>query len=72
MSLIVDTQRQKEYIEYVCSSRDKEEQEIRENMAKGIIGVEEFREEVGKKVIELSSREEGDQENSMYLFEMAK
>jgi len=46
------TQRQKAYREYVCSNRDKEEQEIREKMGRGIIGAEVFREEVGKKMIE--------------------
>ncbi len=46
------SQRQRVYREYVCSNRDKEEQEIREKMDKGIIGTGEFREELGKKVIE--------------------
>jgi hypothetical protein len=46
------TQRQRAYREYICSNRDKEEQEIREKMGKGIIGEEGFQEEVGRKVIE--------------------
>ena len=46
------SQRQKAYREYVCSHREREEQEIREKMAKGIIGAEKFRKEVGKKVLE--------------------
>jgi putative transposase len=53
------TQRQKAYMEYVCSKRDKEEQEIREKMPKGIIGAEEFREEVSKKVIEAKRQRRG-------------
>jgi putative transposase len=46
------SQRQKAYREYVCSNRDKEEQEIREKMGKGVIGAVGFREEIDKKVIE--------------------
>jgi hypothetical protein len=45
-------QRQKAYREYACSNRDKEEQEIREKMAKGIIGAVGFQEQMGKKMIE--------------------
>src|SRR4030042_191798 len=41
------SQRQRAYREYVCSNRDKEEQDIREKMAKGIIGPEGFQEEIG-------------------------
>ena len=47
------SQRQREYREYVCSDREKEEQEIREKMAKGIIGTVEFQERMNKKVIEI-------------------
>jgi hypothetical protein len=38
------SQRQRACREYVCSNRDKEEQEIREKMAKGIIGAVRFEE----------------------------
>jgi putative transposase len=46
------SQRQRAYREYVSSNRDKEEQEIREKMGKGIIGTMEFQERMNKRVIE--------------------
>jgi len=45
--------RQRAYREYACSNRDKEEQEVREKMAKGIIGALWFQEQMDKKVIEV-------------------
>jgi hypothetical protein len=45
--------RQRVYREYVCSNRDREEQEIRERMARGIIGVEIFQEKIEKRVMEV-------------------
>ena len=53
------SQRQRAYREYVCSNRDKEEQEIREKMGEGIIGAGGFREELGKKVIEAKRARRG-------------
>jgi len=47
------SQRQRAYREYVCSNRDKAEQEIREKMAKGAIGAAGFREQMDKKAIEI-------------------
>jgi len=44
--------RQRAYVEYVCSSRDREGQEIREKMGRGIIGTEGFQTIIAKKVIE--------------------
>ena len=44
--------RQKAYREYVSLMRDKEEQEIREKMAKGVIGAEIYQEKIEKKVME--------------------
>ncbi len=44
------SQRQRAYREYVCSNRDKEEQEIRDRMGYGVIGAEKFRQEVEKKL----------------------
>ena len=52
-------QRQRAYREYVCSNRDKEEQEIREKMAKGAIGVAEFQEQMDKKAIEIKRPRRG-------------
>jgi putative transposase len=46
------SQRQRAYREYVLSSRDKEEQEIKEKTKRGVIGGEWFRERIDKKVIE--------------------
>ena len=40
--------RQKAYREYICSNREREEQEIREKMGRGIIGTEEFRKRINK------------------------
>jgi hypothetical protein len=42
--------RQKAYWEYVCSNRDRGEQEIRERMARGVIGAEVFQEKIEKRV----------------------
>ncbi len=53
------SQRQRAYREYVCSNRDKEEQEIREKMAKGAIGVAEFQEQMDKKAIEIKRPRRG-------------
>ncbi len=44
--------RQRAYREYVCSNRDKEEQEIREKMARGVIGAEIYQEKIEKRVME--------------------
>lgn len=53
------SQRQRAYREYVSSNRDKEEQEIREKMRKGIIGTMEFQERMNKKVIEIKRPRRG-------------
>jgi hypothetical protein len=53
------SQRQRAYREYVWSNRDKEEQEIREKMAKGAIGVAEFQEQMDKKAIEIKRPRRG-------------
>lgn len=45
-------QRQKAYRDYVCANRDREEQEIREKMGKGIIGTEEFSRKIVKRVVD--------------------
>jgi putative transposase len=44
--------RQRTYREYVCSNRDREEQEIREKMARGVIGAEIYQEKIEKRVME--------------------
>jgi putative transposase len=46
------SQRQKAYREYVGLNRDKEEQEIRDKMNRGVIGTEGFQEGIKKRVIE--------------------
>jgi hypothetical protein len=46
-------QRQRAYREYVCSNRDKEEQEVREKMVRGVNGGAGFQEQMGKRVIEV-------------------
>jgi putative transposase len=51
--------RQKAYREYVCSNRDREEQEIREKMARGVIGVETFQENIEKRVVEIRRPKRG-------------
>jgi hypothetical protein len=43
--------RRKAYREFVHSNRDKEEQEIKEKMGKGVIGVEGFQAEIEKRAI---------------------
>jgi hypothetical protein len=53
------SQRQRAYREYVCSNRDKEEQEIKKKMAKGIIGTLWFQEQMDKKVIEIKRPRRG-------------
>jgi hypothetical protein len=53
------SQRQRAYREYICSNRDKAEQEIREKMAKGAIGAAGFREQMDKKVIEIKRPRRG-------------
>jgi putative transposase len=52
-------QRQRVYRVYVCSNRDKEEQEVREKMAKGVIGAVGFQEQIDKKVIEIKRPRRG-------------
>ncbi len=52
-------QRQRAYREYAYSNRDKEEQEIREKMGRGIIGTERFRKEIGRKMIEIKRPRRG-------------
>jgi hypothetical protein len=47
-----DRTRRKAYREYVCCNRDKEDQELRERMARGVIGVEVFQEKIEKRTIE--------------------
>ena len=44
--------RQKAYREFVGSNRDREEQEIKEKMARGVIGAEIYQEKVEKRVME--------------------
>ena len=44
--------RQRAYREYVCSNRGREEQEIREKMARGVIGAERYQENIAKRVME--------------------
>lgn len=44
--------RQRAYREFVHSNRDKEEQEIREKMGRGVIGVEGFRAEIEKRAVD--------------------
>ena len=53
------SQNQRAYREYVCSNRDKEEQEIREKMAKGAIGAAGFQEQMDKRVIEMKRPRKG-------------
>jgi putative transposase len=53
------TERQRAYREYVSSNRDKEEQEIREKMGRGIIGAERFQKEIGRKMIEVKRPRRG-------------
>jgi putative transposase len=52
-------QRQRAYREYVCSRRDKEEQEIWEKMDKGVIGADGFRKQINKKAIEVKRPRRG-------------
>jgi hypothetical protein len=52
-------ERQTAYREYVCSNRDKEEQDIREKIRRGIIGVERFRKEIGRQMIEIKRPRRG-------------
>jgi hypothetical protein len=51
--------KEKVYREYVCSNRDKEEQEIREKIAKGAIGTAGFQMQMEKKVIEMKRPRRG-------------
>jgi putative transposase len=53
------SQRQRAYREYVCSNRDKEEQEIRNRMSGGVIGAEKFRQEVEKKLADSKKPKRG-------------
>ena len=47
------SERQRAYREYVRSNRDKEEQEVREKMVRGVNGAAGFQEQMGKKAIEI-------------------
>ena len=51
--------RHRAYREYVCSNRDREEQEIRERMARGVIGAEIFQEKIEKRVMEVRRPKRG-------------
>ena len=51
--------RQRAYREYVCSNREREEQEIRERMARGVIGAEIFQEKIEKRVMEVRRPKRG-------------
>jgi len=51
--------RQRAYREYVCSNRDRKEQEIRERMARGVIGAEIFQEKIEKRVMEVRRPKRG-------------
>ena len=53
------SQRQRAYREYVCSNRDKEEQEIREKMAKGATGGVGFQMQTEKKAVEIKRPRRG-------------
>ena len=53
------SQRQRAYREYVCSNRDKEEQEIKNRMGYGVIGAEKFRQEVEKKLVDSTNPGKG-------------
>jgi putative transposase len=46
------SRRQKAYREYVSSNRDREEQEMREKMSRGVIGVDRFRATLERKAID--------------------
>jgi putative transposase len=46
------TERYKAYQEYVLSNRDKEEQEIRGKLGKGVMGSEGFVETIGKRMVD--------------------
>ncbi|MBM4276532.1 MAG: transposase [Deltaproteobacteria bacterium] len=54
-----DRARRKAYREYVCCNRDKEEREIRERMARGVIGAEVFQQHIEKRVMEFSRPKRG-------------
>jgi hypothetical protein len=47
-----DRIRQRAYRKYVCSNREREEQEIREKMARGVIGAEIYQKKIDKRVME--------------------
>jgi len=51
--------RQRAYREYICSNRDREEQEIRERMARGVIRAELFQEKIEKRVMEVRRPKRG-------------
>jgi len=51
--------RQKAYREYVCSNREREEQEISEKMARGVIGGEIYQERIEKRVTEIRKPKRG-------------
>jgi len=53
------SQRQRVYREYVSSNRNKEEQEIKDKMEKGVIGSEGFRESVQKKALDKRRKKRG-------------
>lgn len=51
--------RQRAYRDYICSNRDREEQEIREKMVSGVIGAEIFQEKIEKRVMEVRRPKRG-------------
>jgi len=51
--------RQRAYREYVCSNREREEQEIREKTARGLIGAEKFQEKIEKRIMEVRRPKRG-------------
>jgi len=53
------SERQRAYREYVFLNRDKEEQEVREKMVRGVYGAAGFQEQMGKRVIEIERPRRG-------------
>jgi hypothetical protein len=66
------SQNQRAYREYVCSSRNKEEQEIREKRAWEPLGRQGFRSRWIRRRLRLSGPEGEGQENSLYQFDISK
>jgi hypothetical protein len=52
-------QLQKYFLLRICSNRDREEQEIGEKMARGVIGVDTFQENIEKRVVEIRRPKRG-------------